>query len=214
MASPFNVFRKQQKVFMAFFGVLLMIAFLLLGRNYSGGSGAGSLRDKPVVSWKYGQLTRGQLSERLTMRKVVNKFLIDAYQLAATKVYTRQTVSDTAMPQRIGFPFPEDERSVVMSLMMGKKAELSGLVVSDKAVEDYLKAVTGNLVTNAEFDQLVRSMSGQQVHITARQLSEALAQELLAYNYTVLVDQVLNPADDPAGLRWEYFNRLNKEMTI
>ena len=60
MASPFSVFRKNQKVWMAAIMIMAMVAFVFLTptvlSSFGGGGGGG--RDPAVVTTKFGKLGR------------------------------------------------------------------------------------------------------------------------------------------------------------
>ena len=76
MASPFTVFRRNQKVMLAVTGILAMIAFVFIGPTcMQMGGTVGRGDNPPVVSWNYGSIHEGEMFNRMQMRRMLNRFL-------------------------------------------------------------------------------------------------------------------------------------------
>src|SRR5262249_37580398 len=76
MASPFAVFRRNQRVLLAVVGVLAMVAFVFLGplSQYSGGRAPTGV-DDVVVETKYGPIRKAGLENLVRTRELVDLFL-------------------------------------------------------------------------------------------------------------------------------------------
>ena len=78
MASPFDIFRKHQRGAMATLVLLAMFSFIVLGTiDMGGGSrgGSGQSSDAVIGTWKFGNITQGDIEQRMADRVVVNAFL-------------------------------------------------------------------------------------------------------------------------------------------
>ena len=95
MASPFAVFRRNQKVLLAIVAISAMVAFVFLDplMKYIGPS--QKVENPVVVETKYGALTHSQLDQLLQQRQIVERFL---------RMATSQTVLAQIAEQAIGIP--------------------------------------------------------------------------------------------------------------
>ena len=80
MAKPLRAFRKYQKQMLVFFGVLLMIAFVLGGvltslPSYTGGGGNGEPRDTIAVQWDGKKYSEDELAAFLDRHLLAQQFL-------------------------------------------------------------------------------------------------------------------------------------------
>ena len=201
MASPFSVFRKNQKIMLAAVGVMAMIAFVFVGPWV--GSMPPRREDPEVVNWKYGTLHESDILRMQQWNNVLNQFLEGALE----------PVTQGRLPLRFFMqPFPTDEESVVRMMLLAKKAEKLGMQVSDDAINAYIKRVTMDRASKAHLGQVVsRLRVGQDRGVTEGQLFDAFRLPLLAQSYNDLMARGLS--GDPPGARWDYYVRLNRPVT-
>ncbi len=100
MASPFALFRRNQKIMLAVVGIGAMFAFVFLGplSQYLG-EGRGRSENPVVVETKYGNYKESDLANVLDARMLVDAFL----QQAIGATIEEQTASgqfDPAWPNR------------------------------------------------------------------------------------------------------------------
>lgn len=178
MASPFAVFRKHQKVLLATLGLLAMIAFVFLGpaADYLS-SRRRAIDDPVVVSWKYGDLHRSQLYNQIMLRNQVSYFMGLAYQ---------QAVQNGATPAQRPGELATDERSVVRTMLLAKRAEEMGMVVSDATVNGFLRQITGDAVGPDQLNSIVRSLGGRGGRLSMYHVFDVLRNEILAHQLYLL----------------------------
>ena len=142
MSSPLAKFRKHQKILLAVFGVAIIIAFVVLpnAMKMLDNPGGGFNRDEVVLTWVEGDISRGQLEQMVNSYRALTKYLQE----------TQQTMSLDRQPQaRLLRPptsqtVEQQEQSTVRTMLLAKKADQLGIVVSDKVVKDYIKRWTAD----------------------------------------------------------------------
>jgi hypothetical protein len=130
------MFRKNQKVMMAVVTVLAMFAFVFLGSWSKMGGPSNEIQNPEVFTWKYGTVRRSDIQNQRYMRQMVRQFLLMARQ--ATGEDPRQA------QMMIAQTFPITDDKIIESLVLQKKADDLGIVISDKVVNDFLRGWTGD----------------------------------------------------------------------
>lgn len=222
MASPFSVFRKNQKILMAIFGVAAMIAFVFLGplSQYMGGSRQEG-GNPVVVETKYGDLKASQIAEMEYQRQLVDRFIQSLVVESAAKQFSQPEMDNRwfqqiaqqqylmwhnrIMKHATGGP----EQQAVESMLMAEKAKQMGLVVSDETINDMIRQISSDSLTPAEVQQIIRRLQPQRP-ISVAKLFDAFRNELLAMQYYHFFVTSLD--DVPPAQRFEYFSRLNRRV--
>ena len=215
MASPFSVFRKNQKVLIVVVGILCMIAFLILPSVMKMESRRGS-RSEIVVTTKYGKIRDPELAVMLRNRNLVNLFLREA--VLTTVAVMRQEnplpVSETQMVQfklsrlqQQGLLGPATDEAVVDTMILARRSQEMGLVVSDQAINDFLRVVTENKVSGDQFNSILK-----RIQTSSGRVFEALRTELLAIRLREIFVSGLQPS--PPAERFAYYKRLKQQATI
>ncbi len=221
MASPFAVFRRNQKIMLAVVGIGAMVAFVFLGplMQYMGSAKPGVSKNPVVVETKYGNLTQSELESLRFQREIVDRFL----QLATQQAIVRQ-VGQTNLDSRwlsslveqryrmwrqelMGRSSQGPEGAAVETMILAERARQMGLVVTDQSINDLIKQVTADSVSAEELQQIVRKLQPARP-IGIQRLFDALRTEVLASQYMQLFVQSLR--DIPPAERYEYFCRLNR----
>lgn len=223
MASPFAVFRRNQRVMLAIVGVLAMIAFVFLGplMQYSGGRGTNPA-DEIVVETKYGPIRRSGLESLVRTRELVDLFL---HAIAKQSVQTlipgldeRSRQGDEAyvydrLKQNLMFRYQQiqgAEHAALETYLLAKKAEQMNIVVTNTAINEYLKIIIDKRVL-PELPQIINGLSHHHNDVSQKQLFDALRTELMASKVLELLQsglRVYTPAE-----RWDYYTRLNRGAT-
>src|SRR5690606_7635911 len=90
------------------------------------------------------------------------------------------------------------------------KAREMGLVVSDRAINDFLKQVTAESLGNQDILRVIASLqTGGRVSVA--RVYDAIRTEMLASKYSQMFFQSLR--DVPPAQRFEYYARLNQHAT-
>ncbi len=220
MASPFAVFRRNQRILVAIAGITAMVAFVFLdplmkyvGRNTKA-------ENPVVVETRYGGLTGNQLDGMRYSRELVARFLQNVtaqtvlVQLEKGMIDPR--LRDQAAQQLNSFWYQTlmgrsklgPEESAVETLVMAKKAEQLGMVVSDAAINDLIKQITDNSLDSGTLQAVINQLQGGRQKVSAARLFDALRTEMLASKLSQLFFQSLR--DIPPAQRFEYYERLNR----
>jgi hypothetical protein len=200
MAGSFNLFRRYQKAALAALAIMAMLAFFVLPPVLQmGGSGAVG-GDDVVVSWQGGGLRESGLQRQVLGRRALNQFLM-ALQAAASG-------SDQVQP-----PLPDDEKSVVDSLLMAKEAKANGLVVSDGVVNEFLGIWTGDRVRPEQIAGVIDQLRDR-VGIGEQDIFDGLRTLLLGERMQALTLRGTGFAGSPPGWRWDAFRRLEQSATV
>ena len=206
MASPFSYFRKHMKAMLALLTVLVMGGFIVLPilmKSMSGGGGARA--DSVVVSTKkYGGLKESDIGWLQRDRSTLQAFLRQvAARVTPDPRYTGMTAAGMFM-RSIG---SSDEENVVNTWLLARYAENQGLLVTDQAVEAFLKQLVEGKLDGAEIETILGGLD-----ISVDTFYRMLRHELLAY-HTQRLFQASVGGSTPAE-RWDYYQRLNRKIAI
>ncbi len=218
MASPFSIFRRNQKIMMAVVTIGAMVAFVFLTPlTYLGGS--RKVQNPVVVETRYGDLTANELDNLRFQREIVDRFLLQvtkervARQLGQANLDSRWlsgVVENQYLMVRnnlMGRAAQGPEEAAVETLVLSERARQMGIVITDETINDLLKQLTADSVSAAELRDIIRDLSPQHP-IGVPRLFDALRTELLASRYVQLFQLSLN--DLPPAERFEYYARLNR----
>ncbi|MFM8413935.1 MAG: hypothetical protein ACKOCX_04335 [Planctomycetota bacterium] len=200
MAGSFNIFRRYQKAALAALAIMAMLAFFVLPPILQMGASGPTASDDVVVTWQGGRLLESGLQREVIARRALNQFLM-ALQAAASG-------SDRVQP-----PLPDDEKSVVDSMLMAREARANGLEVSDTVVNDFLAIWTGDRVKPEQIEGVIdqlRSRAG----ITEQDIFDGLRTLLLGERMQALALRGTGFAGSPPGWRWDAFRRLEQSATV
>jgi hypothetical protein len=199
MASPFAIFRKNERWMMAIVGVLAMIAFVFVGPLFDMRS-SRSAGDDPVVAETalYGNIHETELQRMLASRALANQFI--QRTIAAAFGYNAQ-----------GYFGPDSEADVVDTMLRARKAEQMGMKITDDEITRILQLFSNDRLTGEQFAEILQSMSGRKGGISRRQLYDALRTELLSRR---LVEGFAGSQQTTPAERWESYKRLNNRAVI
>ena len=223
MASPFKVFRRNQKMAIAVLGVMTMLAFVLLPgiMQNMGSKGGGSVQDPVVVKTaKFGDLHASDLKylhlQRLHVLGVLGELKAEGAKeeinaLVAAGKLTPQMAFNAlnyyANPATCRKDFervfgPAEKESEVDTWLLAKQAKQMGIVVSDDFINNFLKSITKERVERKVFEAAFKHAG-----ISDLQFFEMMCEELLALNYENLIQVSMN-GKTPAE-RWDGLFRPN-----
>ncbi len=233
MTSTFHVFRKNQKIMIAVFGVLLMVAFTLSSvPNFMAES---STPQNPLIATsRFGSINASDVTEMIDKRNVVREFLyrisiqarlqewLDRMQRQfggdLQKLLGPETLQGIEarlgqeIEQNLTMTFgPPTERSVVETHLQAALAERDGVVITDEGIVEYLRDQTADRVTDQQMKEALAQIAtrGRQ-RVTKAFLFDALRDELAAGKYRELFQ--LGMQATPAE-RWEYYTRMKRRAT-
>jgi hypothetical protein len=219
VASPFTVFRRNQKVLLAIVGIGAMVAFVFLDplMRYIG---APRQEQNPVVvETNFGNLTRSELENLKYSRELVDRFLRQvAMQVIAAQIgqgtYDPRWMDSLAERQYqfwhqrlLGRSQGDTEQAAVETMVLARQAEQMGMVISDQAINDLLEQMTADSINSADLEKIIAGLQPSRPISVAR-LFESIRTEMLASEYRQLFLQSMR--DVPPAQRFEYYERLNR----
>ncbi len=221
MASPFAVFRKNQKTMLAVAGVVIIMAFVFGDPlvSYMGGRGTRQQENPVVVETRYGDLRDRDLEGLRYQRQIVDNFLLRVIEQSTVKQIGQSNIDSrwlqgmmqqqylSARGQVMGRSVEGPEAEAVETMVLSERAKQMGLVITDAMINDLIKQLSGDSLSAEELQAIIASLQPQRP-VSVPKLFEALRTELLASKYRDLFAQSL--ADIPPAQRYEYYLRLNR----
>ncbi|HJT30648.1 MAG TPA: SurA N-terminal domain-containing protein [Pirellulales bacterium] len=201
MASPFHVFRKHQRAMMAVVGILCMIGFSIAGVGLLDNTSDRSSRvDNPVVATAYGQTLReSDVAALQRKRGLAIRFMGAAIRSGMGEL--GRFINPEAFLENVFGPATEE--AVVETWVLAERAKRLGMVVSDEAINDYLKRMTEDKVRPEMLRAIVKQQRSSQPEVF-----DALRHELLAFR---LREMSLRNVEATPAQRWDYFRRTNQQ---
>ncbi len=214
MASPFYLFRKYQRAFIAIAAVVAMFIFVvadpLMSWLQSSGGGGQRSGKMVVASWDGGEVNLAQL-ERLTQRRYrISQFLRVMVERAARQI---QDEGGTLLPPNLpDFRIRNNDPSVVqqdcvLTQVFADLAKDSGISVSDAFINHYLKEWGLGKTSDAEIVDLLG-----QVGITDQVLFAGLRELLMRHFYTSSL--AVATAGALPEERWQDWKRINERIVV
>jgi hypothetical protein len=221
VASPFAVFRRNQKIMLAVVGVAAMVAFVVFDplMRYVGGSSRGKAENPVVVETRFGDLRASELQALRYQRTLVEQFLMRVTQQAVLKQFGQANIDSRWLTGAVQQQFAMwhgqimqrsatgPEEAAVETMVLAERAKQMGLVISDQSINDMIKQLSANSLSAEELQQIIHTLQPQRP-ISVAKLFDALRTELLAAQYMQFFTQSLT--DIPPAQRFEYYSRLNR----
>ncbi len=199
MTSPFQVFRKNQKMWVAGLVILAMFGFVFLPTILETMGGRGGSNPVAFES-KYGDLHESQLHNLRERHLATMGILGDLLRQPGVSASDIQQW----LKNRFGGSTLDD---VADSWLLARHAKEMGMVVSNEMINVFIKQITQNQV-KVDVLQAAFKRSG----ISDRMFFEIMRDELLAWK----LKQIFYPSVVAAtpGQRWDYFCRVKRSAAI
>lgn len=228
MATPFKVFRDNQKILLAIFGVLLMIAFVVmppLVDTYRPGPSGPQQEDKVLVKLGDEELNSSHV------RRLTNKFQTVAIVMgsAIQQSLAMQGTPNPPMPPIPGLvvqQIPQEQGGMMAEVTQvpsevavrfhawAKKADELGVVIDDQAVRDFLRETSGGRLSDLEYNAIITNMvqSGQMAGLNYDYFFEMVRDVLKAQKVQALVirdGRVITPT-----AAWVAYRNFNRSISV
>ena len=200
MASPFSVFRKNQKAMMAVITILAMFAFVFIPILMEQIGSSKVENPVAVKTSAYGDLHERDLRVLLDDHRRVLSTLTDLMQMGGVPAGMATRIVDS------GFGHPTME-TVVENWLLTQRAAQMGMVISNPTINAWLKMVTQDSVSAANFQAIFRRHGLSDFQFFKLMRDELAARQMKSIFETSVVP--LTPAQ-----RWEYFCRMKQMATI
>ncbi|MDY0166593.1 MAG: hypothetical protein RBS80_08620 [Thermoguttaceae bacterium] len=204
MASPFSVFRRHQKAMFVALTILVMFAFVFLEPLMDAFRDEVQTNPVVVATRRYGDLREHDISTLIHQRQIV----LNVLEQALVRGGMHPAVTSFQIQRLFG---PPTEESVVNAWLLAQRADALGMVVDDRAVNEFLnmflEQATEGRVRVGEISEILKRDK-----IPERVLFAALRRELLAQQLRQSFQTSLWAT--PPMQRWDYYLRLNRRATI
>lgn len=224
MASSFHLFRRNQKLMLAILTLLAMFAFVFLDPlfRYMGNSQAPA--NPIMVETRYGDLKRTDIEQLIAQRQIADNFItmvvattvdkfIDQgrFDARSRDMYIRIFANEwrQRVMQRAG---STKEAAAVETMLLAKRADQIGLLVSDSAINQLLREVSADNLTPRELGGLISKLRYGNAPVGEQQLFDSLRNEIKAWRVTQMFSASIDAI--PPAQRFDYFNRLNRKAKI
>jgi len=213
MSSPLSFFRRNQKVMLAVFGVLIMLTFVVGDYllQYGAPSGGGSVANEVVVTWKHGKIDEGELWAIRDAHNLTVRFLDLLVQKTIEAKGQPKGLGVVVMNGRVfdpGIPRSYAEEDLVQTVILARKAQDLGVRITDAALDEFLDTLSDDVVPRSEFGPLLQEAT--QGRLDRAQLFDQLRIELAAQHMRMMAGSGLF-AMSPS-LAWDGFNRMNRRV--
>ncbi|MGE3778728.1 MAG: hypothetical protein AB7F89_16210, partial [Pirellulaceae bacterium] len=203
MASPLTTLRKYQFAFFVFFGVVLMIVFVIddpLNRWLSSRSGPSRATNRTVATWRGGSIRESDIASEREVRNVVRQFL---------GAVSEETSKRKGQPRVRELMLSSNDEEIVYTHVLASRAEQMGMTANDETALQYLEKLSADLIPRVELGAIFQSSVGSRI---PEQLAlNVIKTELLAQNYIAMTYPDLSGGQLPAQA-WEYFQRLHRRV--
>ncbi|QDU28361.1 hypothetical protein ETAA8_34610 [Anatilimnocola aggregata] len=228
--------RQNSKILLAVFGVILIIAWLVLPaiQGMYDSAGGGSQRDPVVVTWKGGKLTAGELRHLRAVHNTTLQFILSIIQETRTRGGTpRAPGYMMLMPEQqwVGISPYMNEESLVNTQILAQRARAMGVVASDETVKQFLIKMSDFMLNERDLAELVaKAIPDAAIMVTQGSVFEHLKDEILSQQMQIMAQagvNTLTPGDLtnvrlrfgdhgllPPGEMWNLYERFNRKVAI
>jgi hypothetical protein len=217
MASPFSIFRKNQRVWMAILVFVAVVSFVIipstgtLMNNYGAPEGQQTL-----VSWKGTRLTGEQLAKQTAIQ--AQSYAVFS-RLAAEVVAaggTPRVPGYAPGPQGgIGLEPPAGRGGLVQLKTLAEAAREHGVVVNDETVDLFIRNFTDGKISSKKFEEIVQEVAGKQLSKfdMYSYLKDEISKQLLVQMGVSGITSASQPLVSPSK-NWLNFQKLQQRAKV
>jgi len=229
MASPFSLFRKNQRLWMAGAVLIAILAFVVApmlesfsGYNRGNRPGSGAV----VASWSGGSITQEQMDTELTQLAIANTFLRKLAFEVTEKNGFPQVPADIG---NLGIsPETRDPSDIIERKLLVEEAKRLGIHFDEQSVKMFLTRFVNGKLSGEQIQKSLREVSGGRM--TLLDFNRLMKEELAKAAVLRLADSAtrfrgkdnsqgrplaLPPATlTPPSKNWQYFQRFNRAASI
>ncbi|XZE18661.1 hypothetical protein SH449x_003960 [Pirellulaceae bacterium SH449] len=226
MASPFEIFRKNQRILMAAAVLLAMFAFVIapMFESMQGRSGGGGGPNPVIASWRGGAIRYEQAQKDELDLQVANRFLSELAREVIQKGGIPQVPDFRPDMQSLGITPGLDLRSAAFRRMLITEAENLGIQFDDNSVKVFLEKFVNGKLSGETIVTLMKRSTDRRMSMSMfnRIMKDELAyQHMLRLTNAGLVFQDLRDSRliaEPILLSpsrsWREFLQLNRTAKI
>ncbi len=218
MSSPFSIFRKNQRVWMAALVVVAMVSFIILPMfSTVMDQQGGYTNNATAVRWKNGSMS---ISEVETLAASYQR----SYQFLDR--LARETIQAGGTPTIPGFSFdgnqleiglarPNNAQQVVQTRVLAEEARRHGVNIEDKTVDLYIQELTNGRISQQKYLELMRETAGMDLNRFQlyRFIKDEISKQMFLQMQTAGIAHNGMPLVTPTA-NWENFQRFEQRAKI
>ena len=218
--GPLHWFRKNQKILLVVFGVLLMIVFTVGGvlDSFFSGQSQGGSPVRKVASSSFGDFTNKDMDEFAEGNRRAAEFTFELYRLSKdplkAKAVPISPLNDSTTESR--------DRDILSRLAFAEFAKENGMYVGEEILNDYFNMLCNNELANV--NKTVEQFSRELQKGSLSTVKAHLKTELLARCGQQMISAGVNPQYSQQGFLvgvsptpveiWEGHRRLRERFKI
>jgi hypothetical protein len=217
MASPFSIFRKNQRVWMAILVFVAVISFVIIPStgtlmdNYGNSEGQQTL-----VSWKGTRLSAEQLAKQTA---------IQAQSYAVFSRIAAEVVAAGGSPKvpgyapgpqgGIGLEPPTGRAGLVQLKTLAEAARENGVMVNDETIDMFIRNFTDGKISAKKFEEIVQEVAGKQLSKfdMYSYLKDEISKQLLVQMGVSGITSSSQPLIAPSK-NWLNFQKLSQRARV
>lgn len=230
MASPFSIFRKNQRLWMAGAVLIAILAFVVapMLQSFSGYNAAASARSAGTdvaASWAGGSISRQQIDTELDQLAIANTFLRKLAVDVRDKGGFPQVPEVRPDFAIVGIsPESRDPATIVQRKLLAAEAKRLGIHFDDASVKRFLQKFVNGKLSGDQIQKTMKEVSGGRMNLMDfnRLMREELAKQavLRVASTSQRFEERINAQGlpttvlSPPSKNWQYFTRFNRTANV
>ncbi len=230
MTSPFSVFRKNQRLMMAFAVLIAIVSFVIapLLQSFNSGSRSGAGRSTGsdiAATWRGGSITHHQLNTELQQLAIANRFLQKLAIEVREKGGVPRVPNVSPDLQMVGItPESDNVETILQRKLFFAEATRLGIHFNEQTGKTFLQKFVDGKISGDKIQKTLREIAGNRMtlmdfyHVIEEELAKYTVLRLAgtALNYEERVDMQLisNRSFSTPSKGWQDFQRFNRKATI
>jgi hypothetical protein len=217
MSSPFSIFRKNQRVWMAMLVVVAMVSFIILPIFTDFGQQMNQVDRTTAVRWKNGSISHDELNALVSSYQRSYQFL-DRLAQEVVQQGGRPNVpgfSNDGTRITLGLQEPQSAASVVQTKLLADEARRHGVYIDDQTVDLYIQELTNGRISQSRYLELMRETVGRDLNRFQlyRFIKDEICKQLLLQMQASSLAHNGAPLVTPSN-NWENFRKFEQRAKV
>lgn len=230
MASPFSIFRKNQRLWMAGAVLIAILAFVVapMLQSFSGYNAAATARSAGTdvaASWAGGSISRQQIDTELDQLAIANTFLRKLAVDVRDKGGFPQVPEVRPDFAIVGIsPESRDPATIVQRKLLAAEAKRLGIHFDDASVKRFLQKFVNGKLSGDQIQKTMKEVSGGRMNLMDfnRLMREELAKQAMLrvastsqrFEERINAQGLPTTVLSPPSKNWQYFTRFNRTANV
>lgn len=228
MASPFAIFRKNQRLWMAAAVLIAVLSFVVapMLQSFTGTGPVMGRKDAQATaaSWSGGRLSREQLEIELSELSIANTFLRKLGTDVREKGGFPRVPEVSPDLNYVGISPANDPNLILERKLLVAEANRLGIHFDDQAVTTFLQRFVDGKLSGEQIQKSLREVSGGRMTLTDfnRLMREELTKQTMLriasgskrYEERINSQGLPTAILAPPSKNWQYFVRYNRQASV